>query len=191
MSTPLVKPILLDETFERKMDAMASAVWREYGNGVSSLDNTELAAGTVVEVVGVPTYVGNVSEYSSYGLTDTGWYVFGRIAARYGTHVTAGTTITGAAGSIKTVGNDYVDVAVRFGVAAMSQKVVVNWGTYVETIVFKATDLAVRNLDYRTTFYIYDIAPFTTWMYAPTADATFGKDKKYFVLNNDEYTAAA
>ena len=43
-----------------------------------------------------------------------------------------------------------MDVAVRFDVAAQAKAVTVNWGTHSETFVFKATDLAVRNLDYRT-----------------------------------------
>ena len=176
---------------ERVAMALEGMAESRVQNRVFSLDNTVFAGGTIVEAIGIPVYVDNVAAYTAFGITQTGWYVFGRIAARCGVRVTGETTVTGAAGYIKTIGNDYVDVAVRFGVAAESQAVTVNWGPYTDKVVFKATDLAVRNLDYRTTFYIYDIAPFTTWMYAPTTDATFGKDKKYFFLDNGKYTKAA
>ena len=159
---------------------------------VSSLDNTPLAAGRVIEAADTPTYVSDATlgSYSAYGLTDTGWYVFARIAAPYGETVTASTSVTGAAGSIVTVGADHVDVAVRFDTTAQSQEVIVAWGSQTDSFVFKATDLAVRNLDYRTTFYIYDITPYITWSYALTTDATFVADKNYYTLSDGVYTLA-
>ena len=79
----------------------------------------------------------------------------------------------------------------RFGVTAMSQAVTVGWdGQRAETFVFRATDLAVRNLDYRTTFYLYDLAPFVTWTYALTTDATFVANKNYYTKDGDTYTLA-
>ena len=131
-----------------------SAVIRDGGalsDRVSSLDTTPLAGATVVETVGIPVYVDNVSEYAAYGITETGWYVFARISAPIGEKVTVHTTVTGAAGYIAVADNPYVDVAVRFGVAAVSQTVTVDWGTVEETFVFKATDLAVDRIwDYIT-----------------------------------------
>ena len=157
---------------------------------VTSLDATALAGASVVEVLGVPAYVADVSIYSAYGLTEPGWYAFCRITAKAGVLVTADTAVTGAAGCVKTIGSDHVDIAVRFDVAAMTQIVTVNWGASIETFAFKATDLAVRNLDYRTTFYVYDAAPFVTWEYALATDATFAEDKKYFTKSGESYTKA-
>lgn len=151
---------------------------------VTSLDNTPLAVGTAIETVGIPVYVSDVTDYSEYSLTDTGWYVFAKIAAPDGTTVSSSTSVTGAAGYIATDGAAFVNVAVKFDVASQSKAVTVNWdGEEEETFVFKATDLAVRNLDYRTTFYIYDIAPYTTWDYAITTDAKFVANKNYYTLD--------
>ena len=159
---------------------------------VTSLTETPLSGGAIVEAVGVPIYVSDVSQYAAYGITEAGWYTVARIAAPAGLTVSAATTITGAAGYIAAIGGAHVDVAVRFGVTAMSQAVTVSWdGQRTETFVFRATDLAVRNLDYRTTFYIYDIAPFATWSYALTSDATFAADKNYYTLSNGVYSLAS
>lgn len=160
------------------------------GYRVSSLDSTALATGTVIEAEGRPAYVKDVTQYSAYGLTDKGWYVFARIRAPEGVTVDAETAVTGAAGSILTPGAAYADIAVRFGVAAKSQRVTVTWGGKTEEFVFKATDLAVDNLDYRTTFYIYDLDEFVAWTYALTADATFAADKAYYTRDGDVYTLA-
>lgn len=151
---------------------------------VTSLDNTPLAVGTAIETVGIPVYVSDVTDYSEYSLTDTGWYVFAKIAAPDGVTVSSSTSVTGAAGYIATDGAAFVNVAVKFDVASQSKAVTVNWdGEEEETFVFKATDLAVRNLDYRTTFYIYDIAPYTTWTYALTTDEKFVANKNYYTLD--------
>ena len=157
---------------------------------VTSLNNIPLAGVNVVEAVGIPVYVDNVLDYPGYGITDTGWYTFARIAARSGVTVTAQTTVTGADGYKATIGDGYVDVAVRFEVAAVSKAVVIDWGSYTDTFVFRATDLAVRNLDYRSTFYIYDIAPYAEYTYALTSDATFQAGRKYYTLSSGVYTEA-
>lgn len=112
---------------------------------VSSLDDTQLATAKTVEVLGIPAYLNDLSDYTQYGLTEPGWYVFARIKARDGVKATGDTTVEGANAHIVT-GDGYVDVAVRFDVAAMSRKVTVNWGTYQENFVFNANDLAIRNL---------------------------------------------
>lgn len=187
MSTLVTKPVMLDETGRAIEDAIRGL--RPKGS-VASLSETPLAVGTVVEAVGVPVYVKDVSQYSAYGLTDKGWYVFARITAADGIVVTAQTVVTGAAGVIQTVGADHVDVAVRFGVTAESQPVTVNWGDKADTYVFKATDLAVRNLDYRTTFYVYDLAEFCTWQYALTADTAFVAGSHYYTESGGVYTEA-
>lgn len=157
-------------------------------NRVASLDSTMLAKGTAIEASGIPVYVSNVADYPAYSLAETGWYVFARITAPGGVTVSSTATVNGAAGYV--FDGDHVDVAVRFDVAAMSQIVTVNWGASTEVFAFKATDLAVRNLDYRTTFYVYDIAPYATWEYALTTDATFVADKQYYTKDGDEYTLA-
>ena len=157
---------------------------------VTSLDTTPLVSGTVIETVGIPVYVSDVTQYAAYGLTETGWYVIARITAPDGVTVTAETTVTGADGYIATVGADHVDAAVRFEVAASSKTVTVDWGEAEDSFVFKATDLAVRNLDYRTTFYLYDLAPYTSWTYALTADTTFAADKNYYTYDGETYTLA-
>ena len=133
------------------------------GGRVVALAGEELAVGTVIDVVGIPTYVDDVGDYSAYGLEDPGWYVFARILAREGVVVTTGASVEGAAGYRMGIGDDHVDLAVRFEVAALSQTVTVDWGTTEDTLVFRATDLATRNLDYRVTFYIYDLEDYATW----------------------------
>lgn len=171
--------------------SVSAALWGEQNeHRVTSLTDTKLAQGMIVETVGVPIYVSNVSDYAAYGLMDTGWYIFARVASRDGSTVTAETTIEGDAGHIMTIGESHIDVAVRFGVTAESQLVTINWGSYEDQLVFKATDLAVRNLDYRTTFYVYDAEPFVTWQYALTTDTTFVADKNYYTEADGVYTLA-
>lgn len=160
---------------------------------VASLDNTQLANGTVIEAVGIPAYVDDVAKYAAFGITEKGWYVFAGITAPAGVTVTDQTTITGAAGYIAIAGEASVGVAVRFDTTAQSVPVVIAWDTgRAETFVFKAGDLAVRNLDYRVTFYVYDIAPYTQWTYTLTADTTFSGTKHYYTLDAEtgEYTLA-
>ena len=157
---------------------------------VTSLDNTALAPGNAIEAVGIPVYVQDVSPYAAYGITATGWYVFARVAAPAGEAVTAGTTVTGAAGYIATAGGDHIDLAVRFDTTAQSVPVEIAWGTATDHFVFKASDLAARNLDYRTTYYVYDIEPFITWTWAMTTDTTFSEDKQYYTKDGDVYTLA-
>lgn len=156
---------------------------------VTSLTDTVLASDTLIEAVGNPIYVDDVSDYAAYGIEDSGWYIFARIAAIDGVTATAGTLIEGAAGGIITPGADHVDVAVRFEVASVSQMVVVDWdGEHVDTFVFKSTDLAIRNLDYRVTFYVYDVDDYVTWEYKVNSDETVqGDGKAYFNLVDGEY----
>lgn len=156
---------------------------------VSSLNSTVLASESI-EAVGIPVYVSDVADYPDFNLTETGWYIFARIKTKDGKNVPSGVVITGADGYIANTANDYVDVAVRFDVAALSKVVFIDWGVEDEYFVFRANDLAVRNLDYRTTFYVYDISPYTTWEYALTADTKFVANKAYFTKNGDEYIKA-
>jgi hypothetical protein len=159
---------------------------------VTSLTDTSLAVGsTIIEAVGIPVYVSDLTPYAEFGITEPGWYVFAKITAPDGVTVSEDTIIEGDAGHIVTAGDDHVSVAVRFEVAAMAQKVVVTWSTdKVETFVFSANDLAVRNLDYRVTFYVYDIDEFATWSYAQTTDAKFLDTKAYYVKQDGEYVKA-
>lgn len=158
---------------------------------VSSLNDTVLAGPEVIEAAGIPVYVSDVAEYSTFGITETGWYIFARIAAKDGVTVSDATTVTGATGYIAESGADHIDVAVKFEVAAMSGVVNITWDAdNAETFVFKATDLAIRNLDYRVTFYVYDIDDFATWEYALTPDTTF-VGTEYYILENGTYVRAA
>jgi hypothetical protein len=160
------------------------------GSKVTSLTDAEIALGTIVETIGTPVYVEDVSEYADYGITEPGWYAICRVTAAGGTKVTGALSVEGAAGYVATIGEDHVDIAVLFGVAAESQKVVINWGDYTDTFVFKATDLAIRNLDYRVTFYVYDADPFVKWYYKRSADPVF-VGTKYYIEENGVYTQAA
>lgn len=185
---PVIKsPVMLDKTGVRIAKALEEIVSHPK---VTSIDRTPLAIGTVVEAVGAPVYVDDVSQYSAFGITETGWYIFARITAKEGITVTSATRVEGSAGYIANPGEDHVDVAVRFEVAAVSQMVVIDWGSYAETFVFKATDLAVRNLDYRVTFYVYDADPFATWTFKRSTDAVF-VGTKYYTEENGVYTQAA
>lgn len=171
--------------------ALDAAIASQVNNTrVISLTETQLASGSVIEAVGVPEYVGDVTQYAAYGISETGWYIFARVLTKGGEAIEAGVTVEGADGSIITAGEDHVDIAVRFEVASMSKPVTINWGTYTETYIFKATDLAVRNLDYRVTFYVYDADQFATWEFARTENKTF-VGTQYFTEENGVYTQAA
>ena len=155
---------------------------------VSSLTDTGLFSESVIEAAGIPVYVEDISDYYAYGIEDTGWYVFCRIKTKDGEPVTNEISIEGDDGHIAVIGEDHIDVAVRFEVAAISKKVIVDWGTSIEIFVFKATDLAVRNLDYRVTFYVYDIDEFITWEYTPATDSTFAAGKAYYTKRDGIYS---
>lgn len=187
----VTKPILLNETGERMADALAIIASGKAENRVITLTETPLVC-QAVDAVGIPIYIesDNLPNYAEYGITETGWYIFARVLAKAGSFVSGTTTVTGAAGYIAELGADHVDVAVRFGVTAEAQTVTVDWGPYVDSFVFRAPDLAVRNLDYRTTFYVYDAAPFAQWQYALTTDETFQEGSNYFTEENGEYTLA-
>ena len=157
---------------------------------VVSLTNLSLTSGMIIDAVGIPPYVDDVTDYAAYGLTEPGWYVFARIVAPEGVEVTAAAAVTGAEGSIITTGADHVDVAVKFDTAAQARTVAVNWGAEESVYVFRACDLAVRNLDYRATFYVYDISPYVTWSYALTADTAFTAGKNYYTQAEGAYTLA-
>ena len=187
----IIEPVILDKTGQRIAESLESLTRRDNRTRIESLTDTELARASIIETVGTPLYVADVSQYEAFGITETGWYIFARIYAKEGYMVTSATHVEGADGVIANLGNDYVDVAIRFEVAAMSHKVAVDWGPYAESFVFKSTDLAVRNLDYRSTFYVYDIAPFAKWSFTKTTDSTFAEGKKYFIqAEDDEYTQA-
>lgn len=159
-----------------------------HASTVSSLDNTAFAQGNIIEIVGIPEYVDNINKYANYGITETGWYAFARIENLYG--VSAETQVTGA-NYIAHTGDTYVDLAIQFDVAATSRVVTIKWNSQVtESFVFKATDLAIRNLDYRTTFYVYDLDEFVTWEYALTSDTTFAANKNYYTLSDGSYNLA-
>ena len=188
--TEITKPVILDETGQR-IAAALGFIAGQRDERVASLDETELvASGGAIDAVGIPRHLDDLTPFEAYGLTETGWYVFARISSRDGKRVTSRTTIKGAAGYIATPGEDYVDVAVRFGVTAESRVVEINWGSYTDLFLFRAVDLAVRNLDYRTTFYVYDADPFVTWLYAPTTDTTFVANKAYYTETDGVYTRA-
>ena len=186
----IMKPVVTDETGVRIAVALERMAQGAETPRVMTLDSTPLIDnGGMLEAVGAPVYVDDVADYAAYGLTDTGWYVFARIGAPDGVTASAATTVTGAA-AIVIPGENYVDVAVRFEVAAMARAVTVNWGAVTEIFYFRATDLAIRNLDYRVTFYVYDADRYVTWEYATTTDATFAADKKYYVRDADGYALA-
>ena len=161
---------------------------------ITSLDDTKIAvSGAFVMAVGIPTYIpgyADMSAYREYNITEEGWYLFCRITSvNSNVKSSAETTVEGAAGYI--ISDGHIDVAIRFDHIAMSQLVTVHWSAKEsETFVFLATDLASRNLDYRTTFYVYDIAEFATWEYAPAADAAF-VGTEYYTESNGVYTRAA
>ena len=164
---------------------LSGQVTRKRVMKIEPLNGTELAS-TMVEVIGAPEYVSDLSKYAGYSLTEPGWYAFARVYVARRSY--SAPTVSGAAGYI--VGSDHVDLAVKFAVAAETQVVTINWGSYEEEICFKATDLAVRNLDYRTTFYVYDIAPFASWTYGATEDSTVAAGKTYYTKSGTEYTEA-
>lgn len=148
---------------------------------VASLDETELIKSPVIETYGCPIYVSEaeLAGYTGYDLTEPGWHLFVRVAAKDGVVVGPGAMVIGAAGYIAETGEDHIDIAVCFGTSAETQKVVINWGGSTETFMFRATDLAIRNLDYRVTFYQYDISPYATWTWA-AATGTFTAGAHYF-----------
>lgn len=158
---------------------------------VESISGAELTDGTAFETIGCPEYISadKLADHSDYALTEEGWYVFTRIHGREGDYIGDDVSlITGVAG-IKppNYGDTYVDIAIKFDVASESQKVTIQWNDRVETFVFKSTDLAIRNLDYRVTFYLYNIDDYCTWEYQLATDATFVAGKGYYKLQNGQY----
>lgn len=160
------------------------------GSRVEALAGAELFNDRTVEAIGIPEYLEDITPFAAYGITEPGWYIFARIHAKYGVTVTEETAVIGAAGWIAETGNDYLDIAIRFEVASMAQKVTVSWGDYAEDFIFRDTDLAVRNLDYMATFYVYDLERYATWTYAMTTDTAFVAGKTYYTLENGEYILA-
>lgn len=161
------------------------------GNRVTAL-NGELIAQNVVEVVGAPAYVSedDLGDYSDYGIEEAGWYVFARVSASGDNAVGDDFEITGAAGyKTPETGDDHIDVAVKFAVASVSKVVTINWGDATEKFIFRATDLAIRNLDYRVTYYLYDFSAYATFTFA-AATGNFASGKNYFVKDGDEYVPA-
>lgn len=191
MST-VTKPVMLDETGVRIAEALEGIAAGKAAPRVVTLNGTALTSGAaVIDAVGVPVFVGAdaLDQYAAYGLTETGWYIFARINAPEGVAVSGATTVEGAAAIIE-AGADHVDVAVKFEVASVIREVEVGWDAEtVEKFLFRANDLAIRNLDYRTTFYVYDITPFVTWEYALTTDTAF-VGTKYYTEENGVYTPA-
>jgi len=178
----LEEPVILDKTGVRIAEALENRnVQRVY-----PLEFSKILVNNVIEAIGNPEYVEDVEKYAAYGITEKGWYIFARIYANDGGFV----SVEGVAGYIAEAGAGHVDVAVLFGVASVSQVVVIDWGTYQETFAFKATDLAVRNLDYRVTFYVYDADEFATWHYKRSTDTVF-VGTKYYTEHNGVYTQAA
>lgn len=166
---------------------------KTYLTRIQTLDDTKLASDNVIETAGIPVYVSenDFSNYAVYGINETGWYIFVRINAPHGVAVDNGFSISGADKYITPQKNaKYVDVAIRFDASAASKTVDVNWGELTEIFVFRSTDLAVRNLDQRVTFYVYDISDYTTWEYELTSDETFAEDTNYYILSNGEYKLA-
>lgn len=161
---------------------------------VSSNTETRIIAnGNLAEVIGIPEYIEDPSEKAEYGIASNGWYIFARVTAGENTTVGSSFSISGHDGLIQPEeGDDHVDIAVRFDVAATSKVVTIHWNDDAEeAFSFRATDLSARNLEYRVTFYIYDIARYTTWEYALTTDTTFAADKKYYTQEADgSYTLA-
>ena len=144
---------------------------------VTSLTDTSLAVGsTIIEAVGIPVYVSDLTLYSEFGITEPGWYVFAKITAPDGVTVAEDIVIEGDAGHIATAGDDHVSVAVRFEVAAMAQKVMITWNAdKVETFVNDPVPAA---------FYIY--VPH----YTLTTDETFVDGTTYYTEADGVYTAA-
>ena len=177
----VIKPVILNETGVR----IAEALEGRRQNRVFPLNGSNVEINNVVVATGTPEYVDDVTDYASYGLTETGWYVFARIFAKEGGFV----SVEGAAGYIASAGGDHVDVAVKFEVAATSKIIEIDWGEYSESFVFQATDLAIRNLDYRVTFYVYEADDFATWHYG-FATGTFADGTKYYTKDGDTYTLA-
>lgn len=174
---------LLDDKVENNLTA----------NRITPLFDSTIGNGIVVETIGTPKFISseNFSNYAQYNINTEGWYSFIRIHSKKNIVITDNFSISGTNTYIvPKKGSNYVDVAVDFGVTAESKIIVINWGEEQETFVFKATDLAIRNLDYRVTFYLYDIADYTEWEYALTTDETFVNNKKYYIKNGNNYELA-
>lgn len=200
MSGPLVRgysayAIAVQNGFEgTEKEWLESLKGGSTSSQITSLDDTKIAvSGAFVMAVGIPTFIpgyADMSAYREYNITKEGWYLFCRITSgNSNVKSSAETTVEGAAGYI--VSDGHIDVAIRFEVAAMSQLVTVHWNAEEqETFVFLATDLATRNLDYRTTFYVYDVAEFATWHYKLSTDAAF-VGTKYYTRHDGVYSQAA
>lgn len=151
-----------------------------------------VAVDQIIDLTGFLHYldVDALPEYSAYNLTEKGWYAFASVSSGGKCVVSDALVVTGADGYAAQRGDAHVDLALRFEAAAVSKTVVIDWGGYTQVIVFHATDLAIRNLDYRTTFYVYDAAESCSFSYALTADETFTEGKNYYTQNGGAYELA-
>lgn len=201
ITDPPTIPEAYDDTeLQRRVDGLDENVTSLFGeiaklgshviaDRVSSLNNSEIVADHIIDSFGSPAYIGtdDIVQYSAYGIEEPGWYVFTRITSADGENVT-GVTVIGADGFI--ISGNHVDIAVRFGASPESKKVTINWGAKTETFLFRATDLAISNLDQRVTFYVYDISDFLTWEWTPATDTTAVADKIYYDENHNKIELA-
>lgn len=175
---------------------------------ITSLDGTQLAfSGDIVEVVGNPTQVEDVTEYADYGIEEIGWYLFARIkplttannmhsiarinqgrTSMMGTQRVA-VTVDDAEGYI--IGPNYVDVAVKFADKAQSRQITIHWGPTVDTIIFRAVDLAIGSAGGLSPEDKQDIAelivPDTVTLDAPTA-ITLADNTDYYLTDVSDLT---
>lgn len=152
---------------------------------ITSLNSSKLC--NVIEVIGIPEYIDDFNEYEDYGLTDSGWYAFIKITPKDGTPVSENTIVTGSDGY--TIGDGFVNLAIRFDTIAYCKEIIIDWGDSVETFAFRSSDLSERNLDYRSTYTIYDLEEldYVTWAYSRTTDTTVQNGKSYYTLNDGSY----
>lgn len=180
------EPTMLNSTGQRIADALEQAFGTSGSGKVSSITNTEIVSNSIIEVVGDPDYVDDVFAYPGFNLSEPGYYVFGRVVAKNGVVVTGDEIVEGADGCILTNGNGYIDIAVKFDDIAVTKKVVIHWGPYSDTIYFKATDFAVKNLKKNVTVNVSDLDTCITWDYELTTDTVFQEGKRYFFRTVDD-----
>lgn len=161
--TPIADWIDNAENLLRNLNG--TAVVGMYGSNIAPM---------ILEVIGVPEYIGEdeIGEVNGYDIAKTGWYSFARITADNGVYVGSGLIVDGV--EDYKAGVNYIDVAVRFGTNGDSTIITINWdGNTVNQYLFRATDLAIRNLDYRSTYRVYDIGDCLSFTTSGTKKAVF------------------
>lgn len=154
-----------DEINNALMEVESVACNRSYPANVSLI-----ADNNVYDVSGVPQYLTTEMAQLYTGKIDaeSGWYWFGGVIAPNGMKVEKQAfQFYGSKDAMlhgqPNDGDDRITVAIRFDALGSPVGFHVKWNSTMQNadpFTFRCTDLAIRNLDYKTTYYVYNLEPY-------------------------------